>query len=188
MSKPMGKISIGQKQKIHLVRSLLNKPSLILWDEPFTNLDPVSQKEFQNYLSEYVSTGNAAAVIATHQLNQAEEFCTDFAFMNKGKIIYNRAAKEIQEDLKKDSNLEISFTQMPESDILDTVLGPFGFKLDVLNKNYDINSVKVICSGTRIEEQIPDVIDVLVKSGLKITGVKSGKKSMFDFYCGLIRE
>lgn len=187
LQKHMGALSVGQKQKIHLARSLLNNPSLVLWDEPFSNLDPVSQKMFQNYLREYVRANDAAAVIATHQLSQAEESCTDLAFISGGEIIHKRTAEEVQDELKKESNIEISLLPASDTNLLQKVLEGFGLKSSILNSGAKNDNISAVLSGAEAEDKIPDVIAALTVKGLKLTGVKTQKKSMYDYYCGLIK-
>ena len=89
-------LSGGQKQKVAIARSLLNKPEIIIADEPTGNLDPKSSIEIMNVLEEINQNGKTI-VMATH----------DFALLHKfkGKILRCRNGK-IDEIQQKDLNIK----------------------------------------------------------------------------------
>ncbi|MBW8886929.1 MAG: ABC transporter ATP-binding protein [Fibrobacteres bacterium] len=89
--KPCGKLSQGNRQKLHLARSLLHRPELLLWDEPTDHLDPDSQREVLGYLGRYLAEAGATALVATHRLEQMEAVATHFGFLAQGAL---RAAGE----------------------------------------------------------------------------------------------
>lgn len=89
--KPCGKLSQGNRQKLHLARSLLHRPELLLWDEPTDHLDPESQREVLGYLRSYLAAAGATALVATHRLEQMEAVGTHFGFLAQGSL---RAAGE----------------------------------------------------------------------------------------------
>lgn len=89
--KPCSKLSQGNRQKLHLARSLLHRPELLLWDEPTDHLDPDSQREVLGYLRRYLAEAGATALVATHRLEQMEAVGTHFGFLAQGSL---RAAGE----------------------------------------------------------------------------------------------
>jgi ABC-2 type transport system ATP-binding protein len=84
--KPCGKLSQGNRQKLHLARSLLHKPDLLLWDEPTDHLDPESQRDVLGYLRRYLAEAGATALVATHRLEQMEGVGTHFGFLAQGAL------------------------------------------------------------------------------------------------------
>ena len=60
-------LSVGEKQKIALVRMFLQKPKILLLDEPFTGLDMDSQRDLVELLENYRDENNALIIIASHQ-------------------------------------------------------------------------------------------------------------------------
>jgi len=67
-------LSGGQQQRVAIARALLNKPSVILADEPTGNLDPETARQILELLRGIASRGDAAVVVATHNLGFVEEF------------------------------------------------------------------------------------------------------------------
>jgi ABC-2 type transport system ATP-binding protein len=84
--KPCGKLSQGNRQKLHLARSLLHRPALLLWDEPTDHLDPQSQRDVLGYLRRYLAEAGATALVATHRLEQMEGIGTHFGFLARGAL------------------------------------------------------------------------------------------------------
>lgn len=83
---PISSYSHGMKQKLALVSALIHKPKLLLLDEPFVGLDPVSSHEFKEILKEFVS-GGSACFYSTHVLEVAEKLCTHVAIIKQGKLV-----------------------------------------------------------------------------------------------------
>lgn len=67
-------LSGGEQQRIVIARALLNKPKIILADEPTGNLDPDAGRQIVQLLEEIVSNGAASVVMATHNVGLVEEF------------------------------------------------------------------------------------------------------------------
>jgi len=84
--KPVAKLSQGNRQKLQLIRSLLHRPELLLWDEPTDHLDPDSQQAVLGYLKSYLRESGATALVATHRLEQMEEAATHFGFLARGAL------------------------------------------------------------------------------------------------------
>ena len=93
--KPVAKLSQGNKQKLHLVRSLIHHPKLLLWDEPTDHLDPISQKQILRYLKRYLQESGATALVATHRLEQMESVASHFGFLAHGKLLKQGTREEI---------------------------------------------------------------------------------------------
>jgi ABC-2 type transport system ATP-binding protein len=79
-------LSKGQRQKLMLASAFIHRPSLLLLDEPFINLDPIYQKRVRNYLEDLVASG-VTVFMCTHILEIAEKLCTKVAVIHEGAII-----------------------------------------------------------------------------------------------------
>ena len=88
-------LSRGTRQKLMFTQAFLHKPTLALIDEPLINFDPIMQRKVKDFLSQYVREGNTI-FISTHILEIAEEICTDFAILHKGKLLHAGPVAELR--------------------------------------------------------------------------------------------
>ena len=96
-----GELSSGQKNRVSLAKSLINKPEILLLDEPTASL-------------EYRSKNQVTILLASHNMNEVERLCDSIIMMKKGKIIDRGTCKEI---IKKHgrNNLEETFLKLARS-------------------------------------------------------------------------
>jgi len=86
----------GMKQRFGIAQLLLNKPKLIIVDEPTAGLDPAERNRFLNVLRE-VGTDNTV-IFSTHIVEDIKDLCQNICIMNNGKVLnYTTPAKAIQE-------------------------------------------------------------------------------------------
>ena len=104
---PISSYSHGMKQKLALVSALIHKPKLLLLDEPFVGLDPISSHQFKMILQELADRG-ATIFYSTHVLDVAEKICSDVAIIKQGKLI----VYDTMENVKGMSSLEDIFLEL----------------------------------------------------------------------------
>ena len=80
-------LSRGTRQKLMFAQAFLHEPTLALIDEPLINFDPIMQDVVKDYFVEYTKKGNTI-FISTHILEVAEEICSEFAILHKGKLMH----------------------------------------------------------------------------------------------------
>lgn len=86
LNRPVGQYSQGMRQRISLARALLNDPTLLLLDEPFSNVDFHSAQEMAGLLAEMRDRGRTLLVV-THQPGLLESVADEFVWMESGKIV-----------------------------------------------------------------------------------------------------
>lgn len=105
-----GKISTyshGMKQKLAIVCALVHNPKVLLMDEPFVGLDPVSSHELKEILKEKSSAG-VAIFYSTHVLEVAEKLCSHVAIIKNGKLLCSGKMDEV----RGNKDLEQLFLEM----------------------------------------------------------------------------
>ena len=109
-----GELSSGQKNRVSLAKSLINKPEILLLDEPTASLDPDIGDFVRSYIQEYRSKNQVTLLLASHNMNEVERLCDSIIMMKKGKIIDRGTCKEI---IKKHgrNNLEETFLKLARS-------------------------------------------------------------------------
>ena len=95
VKKNYGSLSAGQKTKINLCKALLNKPKLLLLDEPTASLDPETSIFIRNYLLEYQKKNNSSILITSHNLNEVQAMCSNIILLKSGEIVSEGNIKQI---------------------------------------------------------------------------------------------
>ena len=103
-----GELSSGQKNRVSLAKSLINKPEILLLDEPTASLDPDVGDFIRSYIQEYKSKNKVTLLLASHNMNEVEKLCDSVIMMKKGKIIDTGTCNDL---IKKHgrNNLEETF-------------------------------------------------------------------------------
>ena len=78
--------STGMRQKLAIARGLLSEPRLLFVDEPTRSLDPVSAQAVRRFLKEKIAAEGKTVILATHNLNEAEQLCDRLAIINHGHL------------------------------------------------------------------------------------------------------
>ena len=109
-----GELSSGQKNRVSLAKSLINKPEILLLDEPTASLDPDIGDFIRSYIQEYKTKNKITVLLASHNMNEVERLCDSVIMMKKGKIIASGTCKEL---IKKHgrNNLEETFLKLARS-------------------------------------------------------------------------
>ncbi len=91
-------LSKGNQQKIQITQAFINEPDILILDEPFSGLDPVNAKLFQDALLEYIRD-DRIIIFSSHQMSYVESFCDDIAIIHEGKIILAGPLNEIRRQM-----------------------------------------------------------------------------------------
>ena len=87
MKREYGTLSAGQKTRVSLAKALLNRPELVLFDEPTASLDPDTADRIRTYLMAYQRQSGATLVLASHNMTEVERISTDVIIMRAGRIV-----------------------------------------------------------------------------------------------------
>jgi ABC-2 type transport system ATP-binding protein len=86
LDRPTGKLSAGQKTRVSLAKALLNKPEVLLLDEPTASLDPDTADWVRSRLERYRAEERATILLASHNMAEVERLCERVIIMNRGRI------------------------------------------------------------------------------------------------------
>ena len=87
----MDSLSLGNRQKVQIVRAMLHNPKLLILDEPVANLDPISRETVWTMINEWRAENQGTAIVCSHVLAEMDKYATDFAIINHGHVL--KAAK-----------------------------------------------------------------------------------------------
>ena len=81
-----GTLSAGQRTRVSLAKALLNRPEVLLLDEPTASLDPDVGDRMRSYLEAYQRESHCTMLLATHNMGEVERMCTDVLMLRAGTI------------------------------------------------------------------------------------------------------
>ena len=87
LDRPTGKLSAGQKTRVSLAKSLLNRPEVLLLDEPTASLDPDTADWVRGHLETYRKQRGATVLLASHNMMEVERLCERVIMMKRGVIV-----------------------------------------------------------------------------------------------------
>jgi ABC-2 type transport system ATP-binding protein len=87
LDRPAGKLSSGQKTRVALAKALINRPDVLLLDEPTASLDPDTADWVRSHLERYRRERRAAILLASHNMPEVERLCDSVLMMKAGKIV-----------------------------------------------------------------------------------------------------
>lgn len=93
-ARPAGKLSGGMKQKLGLACALLNRPKILLLDEPSVGVDPLSRRELWAILKKNVQSGAMTVVVATTYMDEAS-LCDDVLIVENGEVVLHNTPEAI---------------------------------------------------------------------------------------------
>ncbi len=114
-------LSGGQKQRVSLCRALMNRPKLLLMDEPLSALDPEMRTKLQSEILALHKEFNTTTIMVSHDPSEIYRLANRVVVLNNGKVIKDSTPKEAL--LKTNGSAKFSF----EGELLDIV------KIDVIN-------------------------------------------------------
>ena len=114
LDKNTGELSSGQKNRVSLAKSLINKPKLLFLDEPSASLDPDVGDFVREYLENYKKKNELTILLASHNMKEVERLCGKIIMMKQGKIVDKGTCNELMNKHGR-QNLEETFLKIARS-------------------------------------------------------------------------
>ncbi|MCA0301623.1 MAG: ABC transporter ATP-binding protein [Proteobacteria bacterium] len=107
LDRPAGKLSAGQKTRVALAKALINKPAVLLLDEPTASLDPDTADWVRSYLEDYRRETGATILLASHNMGEVERLCDDVLLLQAGKVFDRGSPRELVERFGREDMEEV---------------------------------------------------------------------------------
>ena len=114
LNKKTGELSSGQKNRVSLAKSLINKPKLLFLDEPTASLDPDIGDFVREYIEKYKKKNELTILLASHNMREVERLCNKIIMMKKGRIVDSGTCHELISKHGR-KNLEDTFLKIARS-------------------------------------------------------------------------
>ena len=95
LERPAGQLSAGQKTRVALAKSLINRPEVLLLDEPTASLDPDSGDLVRSWMERYRAASGCTILLASHNMGEVERLCDCVLMMKQGRIVDRGSPAEL---------------------------------------------------------------------------------------------
>ncbi len=176
-NKKVATYSLGMKQRLGIAQALLNKPKLLILDEPTNGLDPDGIKDIRNLIRTLAERENMAIIISSHNLAELQLVCDEIAVINEGRLIGFKTMRELKEELEGNQKI-CFFVNYPN------------FAGQLIEQKYKLNcKVAGSCVIVPIREQdAASVTTYLTNKNIKIYKTKKITKSLEEVYFNILHS
>lgn len=154
ISKPIGELSKGYKQRVGLAGAIIHDPKILILDEPTNGLDPNQIVEIRELIKELGK--EKTVLISTHILSEVEATCSRAIIINKGTIIADNDPKHLSVD-NKIASIKLSLKTNNNFDTIKAKLNSLENIQDITLIEEDDNNIKTIIIKTTDKEPIEKV-------------------------------
>jgi len=173
----IGTFSTGMKQRINVIRALVNQPRILFLDEPTLGLDPQSTSEVRELIRRINIENNTTMILTTHMMLEADMLCDRIGIIDRGKIV----ALDTPANLKKVvSGTDTTILDFEIPNLTPSLVSSLKSLPCVKSaQQEDESHVKVSATG---DDCFDHVVDAVRKGGGKIKTVKNMEPSLEDVF------
>jgi ABC-2 type transport system ATP-binding protein len=110
-----GVLSSGEQTRVSLAKAMLNRPSLLLLDEPTASLDPAIAREIRIKIRDFAATGHTGVLWTSHNMYEVEDVCDRVLFLSHGRILLQGDPRTLPAAHGKDTLEELFITLANET-------------------------------------------------------------------------
>ena len=125
------KLSTGMKQRMLLVRAIINKPQVLFLDEPTSGLDPSTSKSIHELIKELQAEGTTI-FLTTHDMHEATILCDKIVLLNKGQIVEAGTPSDLIQKYNTAKRVKITYQSGEENYLSFSELGQVSQTDDIL--------------------------------------------------------
>lgn len=171
-------LSGGQRQRLALGIALINKPSILLLDEPTTGLDPNARREIWEILLKLRQQSETSMILTTHYMEEAEILCDYIVIMHNGVILKEGTMDQL---IEEDTNKKvIEFTT--GNGTLSKTLGVEGFPFTI---RVEENSDKGYVVIDDFENDLPEFLFFMKSKNISLKHMECRRKTLDDLFVEL---
>jgi ABC-2 type transport system ATP-binding protein len=172
-------LSGGQRQRLALGLSLINRPKILLLDEPTTGLDPNARREIWSILADLRQNSQTSLILTTHYMEEAEQLCDYILIMDRGRVLKEGTLEALLED--EDGEKVIEFTVAADGDrgpaeAVQALRGaPFQIRWHTENGRA---SLRV----SDLNRELPGFFDFLSRQQVHLKSMECRRKTLDDLF------
>lgn len=178
LNKKVKSYSTGMKQRLGMVAATMNRPKILVLDEPINGLDPQGIVELRNFIKKINLEWSTSIIISSHILSELSVVANKFAFIKKGELIEEISLEKLHEKSKRYYELEFEDPDLKKA-------------LPILEENKFIEDHKVKNDSfveVYNEVDIKKLQELLGKNGIFLKSYKKNEGNLEDYYVNLMEE
>lgn len=152
-NKKIKELSKGNQQKVQFITAIMNKPKLLILDEPFSGLDPFNVELFKNEI-ELMAREGSMIIFSSHRMEHVELFCKKLVVLMHGKSVLEGNLKDIKEQYRKKNIIVEGDIDIDEIKKINGVVGiekkNNSYEIKIENKNIGKDVFKVVSKSNNI--------------------------------------
>ncbi|GAA4271001.1 ABC transporter ATP-binding protein [Aquimarina gracilis] len=177
--KKIQELSKGMAQKVQFIVTVLHRPKLLIFDEPFSGFDPINANVIKDEILQLRDEG-ATVIFSTHRMESVEELCDHIALINKSRKILEGKVSDVKREFKSNT-FEVGLLTNNTNGLYDTLNDKFDvvpadfrtideqLKLKItLDQNTSSNQLLAYLSEkaevVRFNEVIPSINEIFIKT------------------------
>lgn len=163
------KFSLGMKQRLGIAQALLNKPKLLILDEPANGLDPSGIKEMRDIVTHLAKNHNMAILISSHQLAEMQLMCDRFLIINKGEVVATPTAEDLR--ASKGDTVIITTDDVQKA-------------AEIITEKFELNTRIIDKNRIEVNGDVPsgDIVKELIMSNISVKGITQKELSLEEFF------
>ena len=168
-------LSGGMKRRVMVAKALVNRPKLLILDEPTAGVDIELRRTLWDFLIETNRELGTTIILTTHYLEEAERLCRNIAIIDKGDIIENTGMQELLARLEQETftmDLGAPLEESPKN-------GDFYFKL---------KDPKTLIVTVKKGQQLNQVFNSLSEQGIKVLSMRNETGRLEELFLSLVES
>ena len=168
-------LSGGMKRRVMVAKALVNRPKLLILDEPTAGVDIELRRTLWDFLIETNRELGTTIILTTHYLEEAERLCRNIAIIDKGDIIENTSMQELLARLEQETftmDLGAPLEESPKN-------GDFDFKL---------KDPKTLNVTVKKGQQLNQVFNSLSEQGIKVLSMRNETGRLEELFLSLVES
>ncbi|MAG35067.1 MAG: ABC transporter [Dehalococcoidia bacterium] len=120
LSRKVGDLSSGNRQKVGVIQAFMNRPEVLIMDEPSSGLDPLVQREFQKLVREVAAEGQTV-FLSSHTLSEVQRIADRVGIIRQGRLVAVETVSELRSKAMR--QVELEFDLPAEAAVFEAVPG-----------------------------------------------------------------
>ena len=166
-------LSGGMKRRVMVAKALVNRPKLLILDEPTAGVDIELRRSLWDFLQEINHELGTTIILTTHYLEEAERLCRNIAIIDKGDIIENTSMKSLLARLEKETfsmDLDIAIETVPIDEDFE----------------FHLKDSKTLEVTVKKGQQLNEVFKTLSEQGIKVLSMRNETGRLEELFLSLV--